>query len=145
MDDAAGRNEPRPSEAMEGERDPRTVAHILSDIVTDFRSLMRDEIALAKAEFRQAIDKVVSGATLTGIGAFLAMAGLNALVASAVLALALIWAPWLAALAVGLAVLLLGGVLAMVGIRNLRSAELLPQRTVRTMRDDVRTVKGEAP
>ena len=71
-------------------------------------------------------------------------AGLNALVAAAILGLATVWAPWLAALVVGGGALLLGAILAMVGLRNLRAGELLPDRTLRTVQDDVRAMKGDA-
>lgn len=144
MDDAENRVDPAPAEAAEGSHDTRSIGTILGDIVTDFRSLVRDEMALAKAELRQALDKVIAGATLTGIGAVLAGTGLNALVAAAILGLATIWDAWLAALVVGIAVILVGGILAMVGLRNLRSADLMPDRTIRTVQEDVRTVKGEA-
>lgn len=144
MDDAENRVDPAPAETAEGRHDTRSIGTILGDIVTDFRSLVRDEMALAKAEIRQSLDKVIAGATLTGIGAVLAGTGLNALVAAAVLGLATIWDAWLAALVVGIAVILVGGILAMVGLRNLRAAELLPDRTIRTVQEDVRTVKGEA-
>lgn len=128
--------------ASVGRDDARSVADLLGDIASDMRALLREEVALAKAEFNAAIKKVIAGAILLGIGAVLASTGVNALVASAVLGLATVWAPWLAALAVGLVIVVLGGLLALGGLQSLRSAEFVPDRTLRTLRENVDAIKG---
>lgn len=144
MDDRGERKDARPAGPPEQAEDTRSLGAILADVANDLRSLVRDELALAKAEARQAMDRIRSGITLAAVGAVLAAAGLNALVAAAILGLATVWAPWLAALVVGGATVLLGAGLAMAGLRNLRAGALLPDRTVRTVQDDVRAMKGEA-
>ena len=123
------------------EGDERTVGQIIADITDDFRGLLRDEVALAKAEFNQALRKIIMGAVLLAIGGVLANTGLNALVASAVLGLSDSWAPWLAALVVGVVIIAIGAILAIAGMRNFSAAQLRPDRTVRTLRDDARAVK----
>ena len=121
--------------------DDRTIGQIIGDITDDFRDLLRDEVALAKAEFNQALRKLIMGAVLLAFGGVLANAGLNALIASAVLGLTDVWAPWLAALVVGLVIVVVGGLLAMAGMRNFSGAQLTPDRTVRTVKGDAQAVK----
>jgi uncharacterized protein (DUF58 family) len=62
------------------------------------------------------------GAGLFSVAGVLAFYGGAALIACAVLALALVVAPWLAALIVGVAVLLVAGVLALVGKGQVQAA-----------------------
>lgn len=137
-------DEPRTDSAARGSAatgDDRSVGQIIADITREFSDLLRDEMALAKAEFNQALKKIITGAILLVIGSVLATTGLNALVASAILGLADTWAPWLAALVVGLAIIVIGGLLAMAGIRSFSAAELMPDRTVRTLKEDAQAVK----
>lgn len=124
-----------------GVGDDRTIGQIISDITSDFRDLFRDEVALAKAEFNQALSKMIMGVILLVIGGVLASAGLNALVASVILGLSEPWSPWIAALVVGVAIIIVGGILAMVGVRNFSAAQLRPDRTVDTLQGDARAVK----
>ena len=121
--------------------DDRTIGQIISDITDDFRNLFRDEVALAKAEFNEALRKLIMGAVLLAIGGVLANTGLNALVASAVLGLSDAVAPWLAALIVGIVIIVIGGILAMAGMRNFSAAQLRPERTMETLQGDARAVK----
>lgn len=137
--DAAG----SPGAADAGEGDARSVTQVLRDIADDLRSLLREEVALAKAEFNSALRKLIAGAVLLVIGAVLASTGLNALVASAVLGLATTWAPWLAALVVGLVIAVAGAVSALAGLASIRSAEFIPERTIETLKDDVASVRGK--
>ena len=48
----------------------------------------------------------------------------------------MVWEPWLAALIIGVGVLALGLILIFIGKRRLSADSLVPQRTLRTLRDD---------
>lgn len=130
-----------PTGTREVPGDERTIGQIIGDITQDFRDLFRDEVALAKAEFNEALRKLIAGAVMLAIGGVLANTGLNALVASAVLGLSDVWAPWLAALLVGVAIIVVGGILAMAGMNNFKAAQLRPDRTIETLREDAQAAK----
>ena len=145
MTDTTRTNEgARRSAAAGAGADDRTIGQIIGDITQDFRELLRDELALAKAEFNQALKKIVMGMVLLAIGASLATTGLTALVAAAILGLTVVWSPWVSALVVGLAIIVIGGILAIVGIQNFSAAQLMPNRTVETLQEDARAVREGA-
>lgn len=83
-------------------RGNRTLRQIVSDLRTDAGLLVRQEIALAKAEVKEKAQGVAKQAALVGAAGMLAYAGLLVLFAALILgAIALGVAAWLAALAVG--------------------------------------------
>ena len=84
----------------------RSLKKVVSDLRQDAGLLVRQEIALAKAEVKEKALGVAKQAALIGAAGLLAYAGLLVLVAALVLgAVALGVAAWLAALIVGIAVL----------------------------------------
>ncbi|HJS43196.1 MAG TPA: phage holin family protein [Gemmatimonadales bacterium] len=91
---------------LRSDRD-RSLGQVLSDIRTDASLLVRQEIALAKAELKQKAGDVAKRAALfAGVG-LLAYSGLLILLAALVLGLIAIGVvAWLAALSVGIVVLL---------------------------------------
>jgi xanthine/uracil permease len=62
--------------------------------------------------------------------------GLLALLAAAILGLATVLHPWLAALVIGAAVAIIGIVLVAVGVRSLDPSTLKPSRTAESLRRD---------
>ncbi|WP_433532485.1 phage holin family protein [Micromonospora sp. CA-263727] len=100
--------------------------------------LVRDELALARAELTQKGKNAGIGLGLLAAGGALAFFGLGALVTAAILLLALVLPAWAAALIVAAAVFLLAGVLALVGKQQVsRAVPPVPQATVRSLRADV--------
>lgn len=114
----------------------RSVTSLLSDLATETMLLVRQEIALLKAELREKFGRVGQGATAVAVGAGLAFSGWLVLLACAVLALATVLRPWLAALIVAVVVLAIGGVFLLIGKSRLDSDKLMPKRTMRTLRED---------
>jgi hypothetical protein len=51
--------------------------------------------------------------------------------------------PWLAALIVGAAVVVVGGILALIGKRRFKADNLVPRRTLRTIKDDADWAKEQ--
>jgi Putative Actinobacterial Holin-X, holin superfamily III len=85
----------------------RSLKQVLSDVRTDAGLLVRQEIALAKAEVKERAVRVAKQAALFGVAGLVAYAGLLALVAAIVLAVAALGVvAWLAALLVAALVLL---------------------------------------
>jgi hypothetical protein len=114
----------------------RSIAVLLSDLANETILLVRQEIALLKAELREKFSRMGQGATAVGIGAALALSGWFVLLACAVLALATVVQPWLAALIVALVVLAIAGILLLIGKKRLDADNLVPRRTMRTLRED---------
>jgi hypothetical protein len=120
----------------------RSLAGLFSDLARDFSRLFRQEIDLAKAEMREKVGALGSGIGLLAAGGLIAWSGLLVLLAAGVLWLSKLIEPWLAALAVGGAVLVIGGILLLIGRRRLRS-DLVPRRTLRTIKDDAEWAKEQ--
>ena len=84
--------------------------------------LVRDELALAKAELAEKGRHAGIGVGLFGGGGALALYGLGVLITTAILALDLVMAAWLAALIVGVVLFVAAGVLALEGKKQVQQA-----------------------
>ena len=125
-----------------GTTDNRTVAQLVTDASEQVSRLVRDEMRLAAVELRRKGTRLGAGAGLMGIAGVLGFYGGAALVACAVLALALVLQPWLAALVVGVVVLLVAGVLALAGKKQVQAATPpVPEKAVGSVKKDVEAVK----
>ena len=114
-----------------------SIGAIIGDVANDLSTLMRQEVALAKAEVRQSVRQTANGAAKLGVAAALATVGALVLTAFLVLLLGdLLDNYWLSALIVGLAFLIIGGLLAMSGMRKLRAVQLAPEATLATLKED---------
>ena len=117
--------------------DEPTVAELTARLGSEVTRLVRDEIALAKAELTaSARQTVLGGALLTG-AAVTAMAGLAVFIAAAVAAVALRLPVWAAALIIGGALLAMAGALAMLGRRRLKRGTPPLTAAVSTVREDI--------
>ncbi|HET7229657.1 MAG TPA: YhjD/YihY/BrkB family envelope integrity protein, partial [Longimicrobium sp.] len=123
-----------------------SVAALVRSLGDDASTLVRHEIALAKAELRQSAGslashagKVAAGAVIAGIGALLL---LEALVLG--LGDALGGRYWLAALITGVLLLAGGAVLLLAGIRGARAQSLAPAQTLQSLRETGDWAKAEA-
>ena len=114
----------------------RSIAALLSDLASESLLLIRQEVALLKAELHEKFSRVGQGATALGAGALIAYSGWLVLLAAAVLGLATVLPAWLAALIVGLLVLGIGAALLLIGKNRFGGQSLVPSRTVRTLRED---------
>jgi hypothetical protein len=119
----------------------RSLATLLSDVAGETVELVRQELALFKAELQEKLSKAGIGAALVGAGALIAYSGWLFLLLAAVFALALVLPVWAAALIVGALVLGIGGVLALVGKSRMRADALTPERTMRSLREDQAWIK----
>jgi uncharacterized membrane protein YqjE len=118
-----------------------STAELVQRATEQVSRLVRDELALARAELTQKGKHAGIGIGLFGGGGVLALYGLGALVAAAVLLLALVMPGWLAALIVAVVLFVLAGILALVGKKQVSQAvPPVPEATVRSVRADVDTV-----
>jgi hypothetical protein len=119
----------------------RSLTALLSDVAGETVELVRQELALFKAELQEKLGRAGVGAALVGAGALIAYSGLLFLLLAAVFALALVLPAWAAALIVGVLVLGAGGALALVGKRRMRADAMAPERTMRSLREDGAWIK----
>ncbi|WP_328348557.1 phage holin family protein [Micromonospora sp. NBC_00421] len=118
-----------------------STAELVQRATEQVSRLVRDELALARAELTQKGKHAGIGIGLFGGGGALALYGLGALVAAAILLLALVLPAWAAALIVAVVLFLIAGVLALVGKKQVSQAvPPMPEATVRSVRADVDTV-----
>jgi uncharacterized membrane protein YqjE len=123
----------------------KSVADLVRQVTELVPQLVRAELALAKAELTEKSKRAGFGAGLFGSGGALAFYGLGALIAAAALGLAEALPGWLAALIVGVFLLLVAGLLALVARSQVRRAvPPVPEQAVRSTLLDVETVKESA-
>jgi len=117
-------------------RPERSVTGLLGDLARETARLFRQEIALAKAEFLGKLGQMGAGVAEMVAGGLIIYAGFLALLAAAILGLAHVLAAWLSALIVGVVVLFVGAGVVFKGRRDLEPRNLVPDRTLRTLRED---------
>lgn len=121
-------------------RADRPVRELVSDLWEDTQLLLRQELKLASSELEAKIEATKADLVKAALGAGALYAGVLALVAALVLFLAKFMAPWVSALIVGVAVLGLGYALVRSG-KDISTRSLKPERTVNSLRQDVRTMR----
>jgi tetrahydromethanopterin S-methyltransferase subunit C len=117
-------------------RSERSLAGLFGDLARESSSLLRLELALARAELEAKLSQFGTGALEMAVGGLLIYAGFLALLVGLGLALALALQPWLAAVAVGAVTVIVGAVIAVMGKRKVGSGAFIPERTLRSLRKD---------
>jgi hypothetical protein len=123
--------------------DGRTAADVLKDIVANLQEIVRSEVRLAKAEFREDTGKLMKASAMLVAGAVLAIYALFFVFQSAVYGLATVMSPWLAALLVGVALAAVAAVMVSTGRGRLRGVSPKPERTIDTMKENVEWMKNQ--
>ncbi len=119
-----------------------SVGQLVEQLSAQISALVRDEMALATAEMKRKGAQAGIGIGIGGAGAVMALLGLGALVAAAILGLAVVLAAWLSALIIGVVLLVVAGVISAAGITQVRnSAPPVPEKAVRSTKQDIETVK----
>jgi uncharacterized membrane protein YqjE len=119
-----------------------STGELVTRLSEQMSTLVRDELALARAEMTEKAKRAGTGAGLLGGGGVLALYGVAGLITTAILGLSEVWAPWLAALVVTVVVFAVAGALALVGRAEVKQATPpLPERAKENVQADVETVK----
>lgn len=114
---------------------------LLGELANNSAALVRDEIELAKQEMSEKVTRLRSGAVTVAAGGLLAFVALLALTAAAVAGLAHVMDTALAALVVGGVLALVGGGIAMAGLKQFKQTDLKPQQTIETLEEDKEWLK----
>ena len=124
-------------------QDP-TLGALVHDMTQQMSTLVRDEMRLAQAEMTQKGKKAGLGIGLFGGAGLVALYGVATLLATVILALALVIPAWLAALIVTVVLFAVAGVLALKGKSSVSEATpAKPEEAMAGLKEDLATVKGE--
>jgi len=120
----------------------RTLGQLVADATTDISSIVRSEVALAKAEMSADAKRAGLGAgmfAVAGVFAFLSLILL--LIAAAYGLVAAGLAPWLAFLIVAVLLLVIGAILVLVGKRSIDSLQGKPERAIKSTQETIAAVR----
>ncbi|MGO1056180.1 phage holin family protein [Crossiella sp. CA198] len=118
--------------------DQRTTGELVKSLTEQVSTLVREEMALARAELQHKGKQAGVGAGLAGAAGLLALYGLAAVIAGLILLLATVLLPWAAALVIGAGILLIAGILALAGRAQLKRAiPPIPEQARENLRKDV--------
>ena len=135
----------QPVTHREASADDASISELIQRLSEQTTRLARQEVELAKAEMTVKGKRLGIGAGAFGGAGLVALFGLGALTATAILLLATAVAPWLAALIVAVVYLAVAGGLALIGKSKVESATPpLPERAVASVKQDVEQTKLRA-
>ncbi|MBF4572197.1 phage holin family protein [Herbiconiux sp. VKM Ac-1786] len=121
----------------------RSLVSLLAELPTLIIQLLKDELENFKREITAKLAKLGIGVGLFVAAALLAFFAFATLIAAAVLGIATALPAWLSALIVGVALLLIAGILVLIGVRSLKKGlPPVPEQTIESLKKDVNTVKG---
>ena len=119
------------------------VVHRLSEQLPE---LIRSELRLAQAELTEKGKQAGVGVGLFSAAGLVALYGVAALLATAVIALDLALPLWLSALIVTVVLFAVAGVAALMGKKKVSEATpAAPEKAIAGLKQDVETVKGQHP
>jgi hypothetical protein len=118
-----------------------SVPGLIRSLADDVTHLFSQELALAKTEVRTALKDVKSGVLSLAIGLGILFAGFIVLLGAAVAGLALAVDLWLAALIVGGIVAIIGLVLLIKAKNSLNPEAMVPNRTIESLKKDEAMVR----
>ncbi|MEO3937765.1 phage holin family protein [Dermatophilaceae bacterium Soc4.6] len=124
------------------EPNQRSIGQLVAQTTQDLRSLVAQEIALAKLEVTDGLAHLKTGAPLLAVAGFFALFALGFLLTAAAWALALVVETWLAFLIVAVALLLVAGIAAALGIRALKQVNPKPEKAIAGVGQTVEALKS---
>ena len=117
---------------------------LFRQLAQDSATLVRQEVALAKAELRENVKSVARDAAKIAVGAVVAAVGALVLVAFLVLLLGdAVGKYWAGALIVGVLMVAIGGFLAMGAMKRLKHDTITPEQTLQTLKEDKQWLQSE--
>ncbi len=129
--------------AQHGAPESQTLGALVHQLSQQIPELIRSEIRLAQAEVAQKGKRAGVGIGMFSVAGLLAFFAFGSLVATAILALALVVDAWLAALIVAVVLLVAAAVAGLLGKNKVTEATpAAPERAIAGIKEDIATVKG---
>jgi xanthine/uracil permease len=113
-----------------------SVVGLLRQLSREVPALFTKELALAKAELQASLTTLKAGIAGVAGGAMVLLAGFIILLMSAVYGLSTMMAPWLAALIVGVVVMIVGFAMLQSGKKQFEPSNFKPDRTLDALNKD---------
>lgn len=108
----------------------------LSSIIENLQNIVRGEVQLAKTELKEEASTMGKGAGMIGAGVFFGLVGFIFLMLALTYLLNKALEMWISAGIVGLGLVVIAAILAMVGKNRLSEANLVPQKTIQSVKED---------
>lgn len=125
--------------------DERSVSELVQHLSQQTSTLIRQEMRLAQAELTEKGKHAGKGAGMFGGAGVIALYGVGALVAAAIIGLGTAIEPWIAAVIVGAVLLAVAGLVALAGKKQVDQAgPAKPEQALASVQLDVDTVKARA-
>ena len=121
-----------------------SAGELLTRLSEQTSRLVRDELQLVQVELKNSVKHVGMVAGMFSAAGILALFGLGVLIATGVIALALVLPWWLSALIVAVVLFAAAGISALVGKKQVQQASPPAERTVASVKQDVDEVKEAA-
>ncbi|MGN2250413.1 phage holin family protein [Frateuria sp. GZRe14] len=122
-----------------------SIGGLLKQLAREIPMLFTKELALAKAEMRENLRATKAGVAAVATGGAVMLAGLVILLMAGVYGLSTVLAPWLSALIVGAAALLVGWVMINAGKKQFEPGSLKPDHTIHSLQKDADAIRGRTP
>ena len=121
----------------------RPVTEVLQDIIGNVQEIVRSEVRLAKAEFREEAVKAKSSGSLLGAGVMSGFYAGGFLLLGVVYALALVLPMWEASLIVGALLGITAAILLSLGRKQIRQIHSKPERTIESVKENLQWAKQQ--
>ena len=122
----------------------RSIPGIVIDLIGQFTTLLRQESRLARAEISENLNRALTGIVMAVAAAVLLIPALVILLLAGVYGLeAAGFAPYWSALIVGGAAVVVGAVLMLIGINQLKAKNLIPSKTIHQLQEDAALAKRQ--
>jgi hypothetical protein len=124
-------------------RQERTLGQLVASATEDISTLVRSEIALAKAELSGQVKKAGLGGGLLAAAAVVAFYSVYFLFTTLAEGIQALGLPrWLSFLIVTVVMLLVAGVLALLGVRKMKTVNPTPEKTIAEAQQTVAAIKS---
>lgn len=124
-------------------KDDQSIGDLFSQLANETSLLIRQEISLAQTEMTQKAVTVGKNVGFLAVGGAIGYIALMAIVAAMIVGLANFIPLWLSALIVGIVIAVVAAILISSAIKSLKNADLAPQQTIETLKEDAQWLKKQ--
>jgi hypothetical protein len=121
----------------------RPVSQILQEIVTHVTEIIRSEVRLARAEVREDVTQVSRASVFFVIGGVFGFHALGLILLGLVYALGGTVPLWLSAVIVGIGASVVAAIFLQIGRTKLKQTSLKPDKTIRSLQENVTWIKKQ--
>jgi len=125
------------------QREERSLGELFAELTRETSTLVRKEMELAKTELTDKATRAGKNVGFLAVGGAVAYAGVLALIAGVILLIGQAVSLWISALLVGALVTGGGYFLVQKGLTALKHMDMVPHRTIETLKEDTEWAKDQ--